>query len=75
MTPSDTKVWLEKRVVVRSGDSLKITGDSAAHVIVRWRFDRVKSAIVNGAAVKVRTDAAGDFVEFDHLKESLVAWQ
>jgi alpha-D-xyloside xylohydrolase len=65
----------EKRVVVRGANSLKITGESAAHVIVRWRFDRVKSATVNGAAARVQTDTAGEFVEFDHLKESVVEWQ
>jgi alpha-D-xyloside xylohydrolase len=70
-----TMTDFEKRIVVRSGNSLKITGDSAAHIIVRWRFDGVKSATVDGAAVKVQTDTAGEFVEFDHLKESVVAWQ
>jgi alpha-D-xyloside xylohydrolase len=70
-----TMTDFEKRVVVRGANSLKITGDSAAHMIVRWRFDRVKNATVNGAAVKVQTDAAGEFVEFDHLKESVVTWQ
>jgi alpha-D-xyloside xylohydrolase len=73
---ADTTITdFEKRVVVRSANSLKIAGESAAHVIVRWRFDRVKDATVNGAAVKVQTDTAGNFVEFDHLKESVVAWQ
>ncbi len=70
-----TVIDFEKRVVVRGANSLKITGDSAAHVIVRWRFDRVKDAMVNGAEVKVQTDTAGEYVEFDHLKESVVAWQ
>ncbi len=73
---ADTTITdFEKRVVVRGANSLKITGDSAAHMIVRWRFDRVKNATVNGAAVKVQTGATGEFVEFDHLKESVVTWQ
>ncbi|HEY6414406.1 MAG TPA: TIM-barrel domain-containing protein [Edaphobacter sp.] len=73
---ADTTITdFEKRVLVRSGNSLKIAGDSAAHMIVRFRFDGVKAATVNGAEVKVQTDAAGEFVEFDHLKESVVAWQ
>ena len=75
-SPAKTTITdFEKRVVVRGANSLKITGESAAHVIVRWRFDRVKDATVNGAAAKVLTDAAGEFVEFDHLKESMVEWQ
>ena len=65
----------EKRILVRGANSLKITGDSAAHMIVRWRFERLKNATVNGAPAKVQTDAKGDFVEFDHLKETVVAWQ
>jgi alpha-D-xyloside xylohydrolase len=66
----------EGRSVVRSGDSLKITGDSVGHVIVRWRFGRVRSVTVNGAAAKVETGEGGEpFVEFDHVKESVVAWQ
>jgi alpha-D-xyloside xylohydrolase len=66
----------EGRSVVRSGDSLKITGDSVAHVIVRWRFGKVRSVTVNGAAAKVETGDGGEpFVEFDHVKESVVAWR
>ena len=73
---ADTTITdFEKRVVVRGANSLKITGDSTAHVIVRWRFDRVKNATVNGATVNVQTDTAGEFVELDHLKESVVVWQ
>jgi len=73
---ADTTITdFEKRVVMRDANSLKIIGNSAAHMIVRWRFDRVKNPTVNGAAVKVQTDTAGEFVEFDHLKDSVVAWQ
>jgi alpha-D-xyloside xylohydrolase len=74
--PGDTTITdFEKRVVVRGTNSLKITGDSAAHIIVRWRFTPVKSATVNGSEVKVQSGTTGEFVEFDHLKESVVAWQ
>ena len=65
----------EGRVVVRSGRSLKITGNSAAHVIVRWRFGTVASATVNGAPVAVEPGPDGPTIEFDHATESLVAWQ
>ena len=65
----------EGRVVVRSGRSLKITGNSAAHVIVRWRFGTVASATVNGAPVAVEPGPDGPHIEFDHASESLVAWQ
>ena len=56
---------------------MKITGDSAAHMIVRWRFARPKSVTVNGTAVQMVDDGSGaaGVVEFDHLKESVVAWQ
>jgi alpha-D-xyloside xylohydrolase len=65
----------EGRVVVRSGRSLKITGNSAAHVIVRWRFGTVASATVNGAPATVEPGPDGPHIEFDHATESLVAWQ
>ena len=65
----------EGRVVVRSGRSLKITGNSAAHVIVRWRFGTVASATVNGAPATIQSSPDGPTIEFDHATESLVAWQ
>jgi alpha-D-xyloside xylohydrolase len=67
----------EGRVVVRSGSSLKITGDSAAQILVRWRFVRPKSVTVNGAPAKMVEGGDGGWVgvEFDHLKESVVTWQ
>jgi alpha-D-xyloside xylohydrolase len=65
----------EGRKVVRGANSLKITGDSAAHMIVRWRFGSVRSVMVNGAAAKVQLGEDGAFVEFDHMKESTVSWQ
>jgi alpha-D-xyloside xylohydrolase len=73
----DAKITdFEGRAVVRSANSLKITGDSVAHIIVRWRFGKVKNVTVDGAAAKVQTGAGEEeFVEFDHLKESVVAWQ
>jgi alpha-D-xyloside xylohydrolase len=67
----------EGRTVARSGKTLKITGDSAAHMIVRWRFARPKSVTVNGKSAQVIENAAGGWVgvEFDHSKESLVEWK
>jgi len=63
----------EGRSVVRSGKTLKITGDSAAQIIVRWRFVKPKSVTVDGKSVSLVD--GGSAVEFDHLKESVVAWQ
>ncbi len=67
----------EGRIIARSGRTLKITGDSAAHVIVRWRFAKPKSVTVNGAAAKLVDGGAAGWVgvEFDHSKESLVEWK
>ena len=70
-----TIIDFEGRTVTRSGNTLKIAGDSAAHIIVRWRFAPVNSATVNGAAVKVQQGDGYQFVEFDHMKESTVTWQ
>jgi len=74
--PGDsTIIDFEGRTVVRAANSLKISGDSAAHIIVRWRFSQVRNVTVNGTPVKVQTGDGGELVEFDHLKESTVAWQ
>jgi alpha-D-xyloside xylohydrolase len=63
----------EGRSVVRVGKTLKISGDSAAHMIVRWRFAKPSRVTVNGEVVQMID--GGSAVEFDHLKESLVEWQ
>ena len=65
----------EGRILERGASSLTITGASAAHVMVRWRFGKVASATVNGASVTVQTGDAGPFVEFDHTKQSTVVWR
>jgi alpha-D-xyloside xylohydrolase len=72
----DAKITdFEGRVVVRAGRSLKISGSSAARVIVRWRFGTVGKVSVNGVSVTVQAGADGPFVEFDHAAESLVEWE
>ena len=66
----------EGRTVLRSENTLQITGDSAAHIILRWRFSTPHSVTVNGNAVAVRKDASGlPAVEFDHSSSSAIAWQ
>ena len=66
----------EGRTVVRSGDTLNIAGDAAAHILLRWKFTHPHTATVNGAAVAVKTDANGDAtIEFDHGSASAVTWQ
>ncbi len=65
----------EGRRVERGEHSLKIAGDSAAHMILRWRSGKPSKVTVNGAEVKVESGESGAFVEFDHLKESLVGWE
>ena len=66
----------EGRKVERGANTLRISGDSAAHMIVRWRAARPARVTVNGSEAKVETGAGGEmFVEFDHLKESSVSWQ
>lgn len=65
----------EGRTVTRKGTSVTITGDSAAHIILRWKFAMPTSATVNGETIPVQTGENGAFVEFDHLKDSTVRWQ
>jgi alpha-D-xyloside xylohydrolase len=64
----------EGRALIRTANSLKITGDSVAHVIVRWKFAHATGVSVNGVPVKLQTGPDGPFVEFDHGSESLVEW-
>jgi alpha-D-xyloside xylohydrolase len=73
---SDARITdFEGRVVVRGARSLKISGSSAARVIVRWRFGTVTKATVNGVPVLVKAGADGPYVEFDHGADSLVEWE
>jgi alpha-D-xyloside xylohydrolase len=65
----------EGRVIARSGNKLTITGDSAAHIILRWRFQKVEQATVDGSAIKVESDDKGPFIEFDHLKQTEITWR
>ncbi|MGD0796620.1 MAG: TIM-barrel domain-containing protein [Acidobacteriaceae bacterium] len=65
----------EGRVLVRGARSLRISGSSAARVIVRWRFGTVAKATVNGVPVTLQSGTDGPYVEFDHAAESLVEWE
>ena len=73
LSGSSSTTDFEGRGVVRTGRTLKISGDSAAHMIVRWRFAKPGRVMVNGEMVKITE--GGSAVEFDHLKESVVEWQ
>ena len=63
------------RTLVRSANSLTITGDEAAHILIRWPFQKIASATFKGAPVRVQTDASGPFIEFDHVRQSEIHWQ
>jgi alpha-D-xyloside xylohydrolase len=66
----------EGRTVLRSENTLQITGDSAAHIILRWRFSTPHSATVNGTPVPIKNDANGiPTIEFDHSSSTAIAWQ
>jgi alpha-D-xyloside xylohydrolase len=61
----------EGRTVLRSENTLQITGDSAAHIILRWRFSTPHSATVNGTSIPIHDNS----IEFDHTGSSSIAWQ
>ena len=66
----------EGRTILRSDNTLQITGDSAAHIILRWRFTTPRSASVNGASVPIRNDANGiPAIEFDYTSNTTISWQ
>lgn len=73
-TPNTTADF-EGRILVRSGNTLAISGDHAAHVIVRWRLQKLQSVTVDGAPARLQADSSGSYVEFDFTKQRLVSWQ
>ena len=54
-----TIIDFEGRALVHSANSLTITGDSTAHITVRWRFQKIASATVDGVAAKLQSDDLG----------------
>jgi alpha-D-xyloside xylohydrolase len=66
----------EGRTVLRSDNTLQITGDSPAHIILRWRFTTPHAATVNGTSTPIQNDANGiPTLEFDHSSTTNIAWQ
>ena len=65
----------EGRSITRDGNTLSITGDTPAHVIVRFRFARPTAATVNGTATQLRQTPDGPTVEFDFTKAATITWQ
>ena len=55
-------------------DSVAITGQPA-HVILRWRFARPRTAEVNGKTVPPVRTADGVTIEFDHADKTTVIWR
>ncbi len=70
-----TTVDFEGRSLVRSANTLKISGGTAAHVIVRWRLQDIHSATVDGSPATVQTNSTGPFIEFNLDQRSTVTWQ
>jgi alpha-D-xyloside xylohydrolase len=71
----NSRTDFEGRTFVRTGNTLTITGESAAHIIIRWRFAHVQSVTVNGAPAKLDSNGSEPFVEFDHTHQSTITWQ
>lgn len=66
----------EGRTLLRSENTLQITGDSVAHIILRWRFTTPHSATVNGASIPIHNDANGiPIIEFDYSGNAAISWQ
>ena len=66
----------EGRTLLRSDNTLTITGDSAAYIILRWRFTTPHGATLNGAPLTLHNDANGiPTAEFVHGASSTVTWQ
>ncbi len=76
---ANSQTDFEGRTLTRSANTLTIVdgekSPSPTRVTVRWRFGKVRSVTVNGAAVELQSAAAGPFVEFSHAGTSLVEWR
>ncbi|ADW70650.1 TIM-barrel domain-containing protein [Granulicella tundricola] len=68
----------EARTLTRTGDTLTITGDKPAHIILRLRFQTSipKTATVNGNDTPINPDANNiPTIEFDHTSTTNITWQ
>ena len=65
----------EGRVLVRDGSTLTIVG-KPARVMVRWKFQDVRSASVDGRRIEIVRDASGGAsVAFELRSKATVSWQ
>jgi alpha-D-xyloside xylohydrolase len=75
-TVATSIIDFEGRTLLRSDNTLMITGNSVAHIILRWRFTTPHSVTINGAAANITIDANGiPTVEFDYTGNANIAWQ
>jgi alpha-D-xyloside xylohydrolase len=66
----------ESRTLVRTGDTLTITGAAPAHIILRWRFATPHIATIDGTATPIKADANGVLTaEFDYAGSADISWQ
>jgi alpha-D-xyloside xylohydrolase len=66
----------EGRTILRSDNTLTITGDSIAHVILRWRFTTPQGVTLNGNPLSIIPDANNiPTVEFDYTGNANIAWK
>jgi alpha-D-xyloside xylohydrolase len=65
----------EGRSLTRSGNTLTIAGESVAHILVRFRFQPVRTITLDGGPMPIKKDQFGPFIEFDYTGHSTVKWQ
>jgi alpha-D-xyloside xylohydrolase len=65
----------EGRTLVRSGNTLTIAGNSVARIIIRFRFEEVHSASVNGVFAAIQYGPYGAYIEFDYTGNATVTWR
>jgi alpha-D-xyloside xylohydrolase len=69
-------VDFEGRTLLRSDNTLMISGSSVAHIILRWKFATPQSATLNGQTIAVKADANGiPTIEFDYTGNANIAWR
>jgi alpha-D-xyloside xylohydrolase len=65
----------ENRTLVRSDNTLKITGNTPSHILLRWRFTTPHTVTVNGKPAPLTTPNNIPTVEFDYTTNATITWQ
>lgn len=73
-SPDAVATMVEGRTLLRSSNALEIKG-GRTNATVRWRFESIREARLNGQRVAIHASAEGPYVTFPHSGTSILTWQ